>query len=146
MMVFFQRGWEKLGKNFLKREIPTLSICQTLVILHLKRALNIHFLDLSAQIKKTSEIASIIYLTKLPQEKPDAQAILTFSLLAAQTSNFLIHPFLNTVSQVNFGYLPFTVKHLHDLRNTMQLHWSPIVSHSTFNQGSRGFSQGWQAY
>ena len=32
-------------------------------------------------------------LTKLSQEKLDAQATLTFYLLVAQASNFLIHPF-----------------------------------------------------
>ena len=81
-----------------------------------------------------------LILTKLPQEKLDAQATLTFCLLVAQASSFLIHlPLPSTFSQATYGYLPLTVQHLYGLQETMPFHWSSSVSHPTFTQGSRGF-------
>ena len=59
------------------------------------------------------------------------------SLLAAQESLKMLKffnslPLPNTVSEATSGTLPFTVQHLYDLQDTIQLHWSPSTFHPTF--------------
>ena len=63
-----------------------------------------------------------------------------FYLLVAYASSFLIRP--NTVSQATYGYLPLTVQHLCDLRDTMPRHWSPGASHPNPYLGKQRISLG----
>ena len=55
-------------------------------------------------------------------------------------------PFLNTISQTTFGYLPLSLQHLCGLQDAIPFHWSSCAFHSTLAQGSRGFSQGQQSF
>ena len=63
--------------------------------------------------------------------------------MAAQASNFLIHPtFSSTVSQDTFGNLPLTVQYLCDLWDVMPRHWSRSTSHLALLLEAENFPRG----
>ena len=79
------------------------------------------------------------YLKRSP---PALSFTLTIFSCPLQASSFLIHSFINTVSQATFGYLLLTVQHVCDLQDTMAGHWSLGASHPTLTQESREFHRG----
>ena len=84
----------------------------------------------------------LLILTKLSQEKLDAQTTLTFYLLVAQASSFLIHPVRIQSIRLHLVTYPL-LQHLYGLQDIMPFHWSSGASHPTLTQRSRGFPQGW---
>ena len=88
-----------------------------------------------------------VFLTKLPQEKLECQAVFTFYLLVFQASSFLIQRPFPEHNQLGKLQLPtLTVQYLRYLQGARLFHWPSNACDPNFTQRSRKFPQGCQAF
>ena len=83
------------------------------------------------------------FLTKLPQEKLECQAVFTFYLLVFQASSFLIQRPFPEHNQLGKLQLPtLTVQHLRDLQDARLFHWPSNACDQTLPREAENFPRG----